>query len=119
MNENGARGAGITRSSPSAFRVIPASPTGAGTMNACSGSASRRRLPFSKKRYRPFIRRSSMTDMKQRLSVAIITMNEEPNIRRTLESVAWADEIVVVDSGSTDRTVPICREYTDKVIHQD
>lgn len=60
-----------------------------------------------------------MTDSKQRLSVAIITMNEESNIRRTLESVTWADEIVVVDSGSIDRTVPICREYTDKVIHQD
>lgn len=60
-----------------------------------------------------------MTDTKQRLSVAIITMNEESNIRRTLESIAWADEIVVVDSGSADRTVLICREYTDKVIHQD
>ena len=33
--------------------------------------------------------------------------------------MTWADEIVVVDSGSTDRTVAICREYTDKVIHQD
>ncbi len=54
-----------------------------------------------------------------KLSVAIITYNEEPNIRRTLESVAWADEIVVVDSGSTDGTAAICREYTDNVIQQD
>jgi glycosyltransferase involved in cell wall biosynthesis len=57
--------------------------------------------------------------MTQKLSVAIITYNEEANIRRTLESVKWADEIVVVDSGSTDRTTSICREYTDKVMHQD
>ncbi len=58
-------------------------------------------------------------NMTQKLSVAIITCNEESNIRRTLESIKWADEIVVVDSGSTDKTTDICREYTDKVIHQD
>jgi glycosyltransferase involved in cell wall biosynthesis len=57
--------------------------------------------------------------MTPKLSVAIITYNEESNIRRTLESVKWADEIVIVDSGSTDRTVEICREYTDNVFHQD
>lgn len=49
------------------------------------------------------------------LSVAIITKNEEANIRRTLESVKWADEIVVVDSGSTDRTCDIAREFGAKV----
>ncbi|MDO8281929.1 MAG: glycosyltransferase family 2 protein [Thermodesulfovibrionia bacterium] len=49
------------------------------------------------------------------LSVAIITYNEEENIREALESVKWADEIVVVDSFSTDKTQEICREYTDKV----
>jgi glycosyltransferase involved in cell wall biosynthesis len=57
--------------------------------------------------------------MKQKLSVVIITYNEEANIRRTLESVKWADEIIVVDSGSTDGTDAICREYTDKVVHHD
>ena len=56
--------------------------------------------------------------MKTKLSVAIITFNEEANIRRTLESVKWADEIVVIDSGSTDGTREICKAYTDKVIHQ-
>lgn len=54
-----------------------------------------------------------------KLSVTIITFNEESNIGRTLESVKWADEIVVVDSGSTDKTVDICRQYTEHVIHQD
>ncbi|MBI4710070.1 MAG: glycosyltransferase family 2 protein [Nitrospirae bacterium] len=49
------------------------------------------------------------------LSIAIITFNEEENIKDCLESVKWADEIVVVDSGSTDRTQEICRQYTDKV----
>ncbi len=57
--------------------------------------------------------------MPPRLSVAIITHDEEANIRRTLESVKWADEIVVIDSGSMDRTVAISREYTDKVFRQD
>ena len=52
------------------------------------------------------------------LSVTIITLNEEANIRRTLESVRWVDEIIVLDSGSTDGTVAICREYTDKVFPQ-
>ena len=49
------------------------------------------------------------------LSVAIITHNEESNIRDALESIKWADEIVVIDSFSTDRTVEICRQYTDRV----
>ena len=53
----------------------------------------------------------------QKLSVTIITLNEEQNILDALESVKWADEIVVVDSGSTDKTVEICKEYTDKVFY--
>jgi glycosyltransferase involved in cell wall biosynthesis len=57
--------------------------------------------------------------MTQKLSIAIITLNEEKNIRRTLESVKWADEIVVFDSGSIDKTVAICREFTDTVVHRD
>lgn len=50
------------------------------------------------------------------VSVTVRTFNEESNIRDCLESVAWADEIIVVDSESSDATVEIAREYTDKVI---
>jgi glycosyltransferase involved in cell wall biosynthesis len=50
-------------------------------------------------------------------SVVIITLNEEANIRRCLESVKWADEIVLVDSSSTDRTLEIASEF-GAVIHR-
>lgn len=50
-----------------------------------------------------------------KLSVILITKNEAENIRACLESVAWADEIIVVDSGSTDDTVAIAREFTPQV----
>jgi glycosyltransferase involved in cell wall biosynthesis len=54
------------------------------------------------------------------LSVIIIAKNEEQNIRACLESVAWADEIVVVDSGSADATCAIAREFTEHVqVHAD
>ncbi len=49
------------------------------------------------------------------LSVAIITHNEERNLARTLTSVRFADEIVVVDSGSTDRTAEIAKSFGAKV----
>lgn len=48
-----------------------------------------------------------------------MTKNEEKNIRRCLESLTWCDEIVVLDSGSTDETVKICEEYTDQVHHHE
>jgi glycosyltransferase involved in cell wall biosynthesis len=50
------------------------------------------------------------------LSVAIVALNEEANIGRTLESVRWADEIVLVDSGSADRTREIAQQYGVKVV---
>jgi len=53
--------------------------------------------------------------MRTKVSACITAGNEERNIRRCLDSVAWMDETVVVDSFSTDRTVEICREYTDLV----
>ena len=53
------------------------------------------------------------------LSVAIITLNEEQNLARTLASVSWAEEIVVVDSGSTDRTVEIAHSFGARVIQRE
>lgn len=53
------------------------------------------------------------------LSVTIITKNESTHIRQCLESVTWADEIIVLDSGSDDNTIDICREFTDKVYTTD
>ncbi len=55
----------------------------------------------------------------EKISVTIITKNEEENIRGCLESVQWADEIVVVDNGSTDGTLKICREYRARVFPED
>jgi glycosyltransferase involved in cell wall biosynthesis len=49
------------------------------------------------------------------LSVITITLNEERNIADCLRSVTWADEIIVVDSGSTDRTVELARQFTPRV----
>jgi glycosyltransferase involved in cell wall biosynthesis len=51
------------------------------------------------------------TPRRATLSVAIVTLNEEANLPRTLASVAWADEIVVVDSGSTDATRTIAQSH--------
>ncbi|MBI2843611.1 MAG: glycosyltransferase family 2 protein [Armatimonadetes bacterium] len=53
--------------------------------------------------------------MNPKVSVLLNTLNEERNIRNCLESVKWADEIVVVDMYSDDKTVQIAQEYTDKV----
>jgi glycosyltransferase involved in cell wall biosynthesis len=53
------------------------------------------------------------------LSVVIITKNEEANIARTLESVQWAEERIVVDSGSTDRTQEIARQQGARVFEEE
>lgn len=50
------------------------------------------------------------------ISAVVITFNEEENIRRCLESIKWADEIVVVDGGSQDRTVEIAKEFGAKIV---
>ncbi|ETO93494.1 glycosyltransferase involved in cell wall biogenesis [Legionella oakridgensis RV-2-2007] len=53
------------------------------------------------------------------LSVIIIAKNEEKRIRTCLESIRWADEIIVLDSGSTDKTTTIALEYTENVYETD
>ncbi len=50
------------------------------------------------------------------VSVVVIAKDEADNIGEALDSVRWADDIVVVDSGSTDATVEIAKRYTDRVI---
>lgn len=54
------------------------------------------------------------------LSVAMIARNEEANLPRTLASVRWVDEIVIVDSGSTDRTPEIAASFGARhIFHRD
>lgn len=50
------------------------------------------------------------------LTVITLTLNEEHNIGACLESARWADELIVVDSGSTDRTVAIAQSYPARVL---
>jgi len=56
-----------------------------------------------------------VTSTSHKVSALVIAYNEEPNIRACLETVTWADEIVLVDSFSTDATEKIAREFTEKV----
>ena len=53
------------------------------------------------------------------ISVIIIAKNEAASIARCLESVSWAGEVIVLDSGSTDDTVAICRRHTQHVYETD
>lgn len=53
------------------------------------------------------------------LSVVVITFNEERNIGRCLKSIRWADEIIIVDSFSTDRTIEIARGYTSMIVQHE
>ncbi len=54
--------------------------------------------------------------MREKLTVIVPTFNEEENLQECLESVSWADEIMVVDSGSTDATLEIARQFTDRIL---
>ncbi len=53
------------------------------------------------------------------LSVVVITKNEQSSIERCLDSVKWADEIIVLDAGSEDRTCELARQYTELVFETD
>ena len=50
-----------------------------------------------------------------RLSVVVVTLNKEERIRACLESASWADELIVVDAESSDKTATVARELTDHV----
>ena len=52
------------------------------------------------------------------VSAIVVCFNEERQIGACLDGLRWCDEIVVVDSFSTDRTVEICRQYTERVIQR-
>jgi len=54
--------------------------------------------------------------MKPKVSATVICKNEAHNIEDCLKSLSWCDEIVVVDSGSTDGTVDLAKKHTPKVI---
>jgi len=56
-----------------------------------------------------------MSEIASKVSAVVIAYNDEPNMHACLESLKWADELIVVDSYSTDATTRISREYTDKV----
>ncbi len=62
-----------------------------------------------------------MAEVKQgpKLSVYMITYNNERTIERALRSATWADEIVVVDSFSSDKTAEICRRFANKVVQRE
>src|SRR3989338_6233316 len=49
------------------------------------------------------------------VSVVIITRNEEDNIADCLKSASWADEAIVLDDNSSDKTVDIAKQFTDKI----
>lgn len=63
----------------------------------------------------PFDKEMRFIEEKTPISVVVLTGNEEANIAECLESVTWADEIIVVDDFSTDRTCEIASMYTNKI----
>ncbi len=58
------------------------------------------------------------TPARQTLSIAIVAQNEEANLRRILPTIAWADEIVLVDSGSTDGTVAVAENFGARILFE-
>ena len=57
--------------------------------------------------------------MREKISACVISFNEENKIERCLKSLTWCDEIVLMDSFSTDRTLEIARKYTDRIFRQE
>lgn len=73
---------------------------------------------MTKLRLRPYAAGDSPRPGSVPVTVVVLTRDEEPNIRRCLDSIAWAAQVVVLDSGSRDDTVPIARSLGADVIEQ-
>ena len=54
-----------------------------------------------------------------RISAVVVCYDERDNIEQCLKSLSWADEIVVVDSFSTDGTAELCKKYTNRVYQRE
>ncbi|MES2517927.1 MAG: glycosyltransferase family 2 protein [Bacteroidota bacterium] len=54
-----------------------------------------------------------------KISIVIITLNSENTLYKVLEAVSWADEIVIVDSGSTDKTIEIATQFGAKIVYKE
>lgn len=54
---------------------------------------------------------------REKISAVVIAYNDAPNMRKCLEGLSWVDELVVIDSHSTDGTTEICHEFTPHVFH--
>lgn len=59
------------------------------------------------------------TILSMKISASIIVFNEEENVAELCESLSWCDEIVIVDSSSTDKTVEIAQKYTDNIFQRE
>ena len=53
-----------------------------------------------------------------KISITLITLNSEKTLKSVLEAVSWADEIVLVDSGSTDKTLEMARQFNAKIVYR-
>lgn len=60
-----------------------------------------------------------MVGDKPKISATVVCYNEEDNIERCLRSLSWADEIIIVDSFSTDRTVELSKKYTKRIYQRE
>jgi glycosyltransferase involved in cell wall biosynthesis len=73
---------------------------------------------MSRMTLRPYTSGDSPAHGSVPVSAIVLALNEEPNIGRCLSSLSWADQLVVVDSGSCDNTVPIAAALGAEIVHQ-